>query len=263
MTNHLLFQAEHVTRVFRAERRRLFQPRVSVTAVSDVSLRLVSGSSLAIVGESGSGKSTLLRLLLGLDTPSSGTISFSGRPVLANPRDRMLWLRRETGLVFQDPLSSLDPKMTIGNIVAEPLQALSLPGNHRQQVREMLDRVQLPTGLEDRYPHECSGGQRQRVAIARALVHGPSVLIGDEPVSALDLTVRDHIVELLAELRRELSLTLLTVTHDLAVVPALAEELAVMHQGQIVETGTVRAVLNDPKEAYTQQLISAVPRLQS
>lgn len=261
MSAHILFEAHTVSRVFRAERRRLFQPRVSVTAVAGVSLRLEAGRSLAIVGESGSGKSTLLRLLLGLEAPTSGEISFEGKPVVANPRDRMLWLRRQTGLVFQDPFTSLDPKMTIGEIVAEPLQALGLPGNHAQQVREMLDRVQLPDGLENRYPHECSGGQRQRVAIARALVHGPRVLIGDEPVSALDLTVRDHIVELLAELRREMALTLLTVTHDLSVVPALADEIAVMHEGRIVETGPVAQVLHAPQQLYTQELIAAVPRL--
>jgi len=263
VTEHILFEAQHVTRVFRAERRRLFQPRATVTAVSDVSLRLTTGRSLAIVGESGSGKSTLLRLLLGLDAPSQGSIRFDGAPVVANPRDRMLWLRRQTGLVFQDPFTSLDPKMTIGEIVAEPLRALSIHGDHEQRVRDMLDRVQLSNDFYDRYPHECSGGQRQRVAIARALVHGPRVLVGDEPVSALDLTVRDHIVELLAELRKELTLTLLTVTHDLSVVPALAEELAVMRQGELVETGTVRDVLQSPQEPYTKQLIAAVPRLRS
>lgn len=256
-----LLTGERLTRTFRSPRRRFFQPQTSVQAVRDVSIEVFSGESLALVGESGSGKSTLLRLLLGLDAADTGTVHFDGREVVANPRDRMLWLRRETGIVFQDPFTSMNPRMQIGSIVAEPLEALSIEGDHDAMVQEMLDRVKLPPDTAERYPHEFSGGQRQRIALARALIHKPKLLVGDEPVSALDVLVRAHILELLAELKRELNLTLLTVTHDLGVVQSMADRVAVMREGQIVERGTTDEVLRRPKEAYTKQLIASVPRM--
>jgi phosphonate C-P lyase system protein PhnK len=256
-----LIQADTLTRVFRSPRRRLFQPRTRIEAVSDVTLTVTEGESVAIVGESGSGKTTLLRMLLALDSPTSGTVHFDGRAVLANPRDRMLWLRRQTGVVFQDPFTSLNPRMRIGAIVAEPLEALSVDGNHAQMVRDMLDRVELPSNSVDRYPREFSGGQRQRIALARALVHQPRLLVGDEPVSALDVGVRSRILDLLAELTRELNLTVLTVTHDLTVVRSVAQTVFVMREGRFVESGSTDQILQSPKHEYTQQLIAAVPRI--
>lgn len=257
----VLLAGSQLNRTFRSPRRRFFQPHTSVQAVRDVSIEVFAGESLALVGESGSGKSTLLRLLLGLDTANSGTVQFEGREVIANPRDRMLWLRRETGFVFQDPFTSMNPRMQVGAIIAEPLEALSIEGDHSAMVREMLDRVQLPADSAERYPHEFSGGQRQRIALARAIIHTPKLLVGDEPVSALDVLVRAHILELLAELKRELNLTLLTVTHDLGVVQAMANRVAVMRAGEIVEQGTTADVLRAPQHDYTRQLIASVPRM--
>lgn len=256
-----LLAGEHLSRIFQSPRRRLFQPRHTIHALNDVSVCVREGESLAVVGESGSGKSTLLKVLLGLDRPNSGSIQFQGRDIVANPNDRMLWLRRHTGVVFQDPFTSLNPRMRVGDIVAEPLVALNMAGNRELRVRSILDRVELPADSIDRYPHEFSGGQRQRIALARAIVHTPRLLVGDEPLSALDVLVREKIVALLKELQVELNLTLLTVTHDLGVVPSLAHRVAVMRAGEIVETGLVSKVLTSPQHEYTQELVNAVPRL--
>lgn len=256
-----LFAAAHLSKVFHAPRRRFFQPKQSVNAVVDANLEIFEGSSLAIVGESGSGKSTLLRLLLGLEPVSGGEVTFRGRPVSSNPRDRLLWLRRETGIVFQDPFTSLNPRMTVGDIIAEPMRSLEIDGDHSLRVAEMLERVQLDSESIHQYPHEFSGGQRQRIALARALVHRPRVLIGDEPMSALDVIVRAQMVQLLNDLRDEMNLALVTVTHDLGLVPSLATRIAIMHQGRIIETGVVSQVMQSPREDYTRELIRAVPRL--
>lgn len=227
-----------------------------------VTLEVQRGESLAIVGESGSGKSTLLGMMLGLGTPSSGVVRFDGEEVFPRKKnDRMLWLRRRTGIVFQDPYSSFNPRRTIGQTVAEPLIATRNPGDHRAMVEAILERMELPQGTSSRYPHEFSGGQRQRIALARALVHGPDLLVADEPVSALDVLVRSRLLDLLAELRREMGLTLVTVTHDLSVVPRLSERIAVMRQGIIVETGSVESIFAAPKNAYTRELISSLPVL--
>lgn len=220
------------------------------------------GESVAIVGESGSGKSTLLGMMLGLGTPSSGAVHFDGNQVFPRRRnDRMLWLRRRTGIVFQDPYSSFNPRRTIGQTVAEPLYATNAPGDHRAMVRAILDRMELPAGSAERYPHEFSGGQRQRIALARALVHGPDLLVADEPVSALDVLVRGRLLDLLSGLREEMGLTLITVTHDLSVVPRLAERIAVMREGMIVEQGSVDDIFERPREEYTRELIESLPRL--
>ncbi len=170
-------------------------------------------------------------------------------------------LRRRTGLVFQDPYSSFNPRRTIGQTVAEPLVATGAPGDHEAAVAAILDRMELPVDAAERYPHEFSGGQRQRIALARALVHGPELLVADEPVSALDVLVRGRLLDLLSELREELGLTLITVTHDLSVVPRVAERIAVMRRGLMVEEGTVAEVFEQPREEYTRELMAALPRL--
>lgn len=264
-----LVSASHLSKVFRAPGERLFQRATSVAALTDVSLSIDRGRSVAIVGESGSGKSTLLRLLLGLSRATSGDVHFDGR-VVDPKHDRLLWLRRHTGIVFQDPYSSFNPRRTIGQTVAEPLEALNsalnegnrLDPEHRDaRVREILTRMDLPRDAADRYPAEFSGGQRQRIAIARALVHGPELLVGDEPVSALDVIVRGRLLALLAELRRELGLTMITVTHDLTVVPQIADDIIVMRHGRIVEQGTIDRVLGMPSDPYTQRLVASMPSL--
>lgn len=268
-TSQALVSATHLSKEFRAPGERLFQRATSVAAVSDVSLSIDRGRSVAIVGESGSGKSTLLRLLLGLSRATAGDVRFDGQ--IVDPKhDRLLWLRRRTGIVFQDPYSSFNPRRTIGQTVAEPLESVNrapeegarLDPEHRaSRVREILTRMDLPPDTAERYPAEFSGGQRQRIAIARALVHGPELLVGDEPVSALDVIVRGRLLALLAELRRELGLTMITVTHDLTVVPQIAEDIIVMQHGRIVEQGTVEHVLGAPVDPYTRRLVASMPSL--
>jgi len=230
-------------------------------ALRGVSFDLAAGETLAVIGESGSGKTTLMRLLLALDRATSGTVRFDGREVVAGPARGLRWLRRETGIVLQDPYSSLDPRMSVGASVSEPLRALRVPGDHRARVREVLARVGLDPALAECYPHELSGGQRQRVALSRAIVHGPRLLIGDEPLSALDVTVRAQVLELLRELHRELGLAVVLVSHDIGLVQHFAERVLVMHDGEVVESGESARVLAAPQHPYTQRLLAAVPRL--
>lgn len=255
-----LIEARGLSRDFFVRQRAAFErPRVQ-TALAPTDLDVVKGSSLGIIGESGSGKSTLVRLLLGLDRPTAGTVSVDGRLVDATASAKSLhWLRHETGLVFQDPYASLDPRMTAGQIVREPLWALGIDGDHRVRVGEVLAQVGLEPEMADRYPHEFSGGQRQRIALARAIVHRPRILVGDEPLSALDVTVRAQILELLIELRRTTDLTLLLVSHDIGVVQNLCDTVVVMKDGHIVERGSTKDVLLHPQHDYTRKLLSAIP----
>ncbi|MGW8484186.1 ABC transporter ATP-binding protein [Microbacterium sp. NPDC055903] len=255
-----LIQARDLRRDFPVPRRGPLDRVTTQTALHPTDLDVEAGSALGIIGESGSGKSTLIRLLLGLDAPTAGTVSVDGRPVdAASPARSLHWLRRLTGLVFQDPYASLDPRMTAGRIIAEPLWALDVPGDRRARVREVLGQVGLEAEMADRYPHEFSGGQRQRIALARAIVHRPRILVGDEPLSALDVTVRAQILALLAELRRTEELTLVLVSHDIGVVQNLCDTVAVMKDGRVVEHGTTRDVLQHPREEYTKTLLAAIP----
>ncbi len=259
-----LIEATGLRRDFSEHRRSFLEPRRTRTVLHATDLRIVAGESLGIIGESGSGKSTLVRLLLGLDRPTAGTVSIDGRPVDAQGSARSLhWLRRETGLVFQDPYASLDPRMSAGRIVAEPLGALGIPGDHRARVHEVLAQVGLEPEMADRYPHEFSGGQRQRIALARAIVHRPRILVGDEPLSALDVTVRAQILAVLRELQRTEDLTLILVSHDIGVVQNLCDTVAVMKDGRIVERGSTADVLLHPREEYTRQLLAAIPTIPS
>ncbi len=255
-----LLSARGLRRDFLRPRRSPWERSRPETALHPTDLDVVEGSSVGIIGESGSGKSTLVRLLLGLDRPTAGTVSLDGRDIDARARARSLhWVRRQTGLVFQDPYASLDPRMTAGQIIREPLWALDIPGDHRARVREVLVQVGLDPDMGDRYPHEFSGGQRQRIALARAIVHRPRILVGDEPLSALDVTVRAQILELLRELRRSEDLTLVLVSHDIGVVQHLCDTVVVMKDGRIVERGATDEVLLRPRDAYTRTLLSAIP----
>jgi len=255
-----VIEATGLSRAFPLPKRTMFERRRTAVALHPTDLVVEEGSSLGVIGESGSGKSTLVRLLLGLDRPTAGRVLVDGREVDTSASARSLhWLRRLTGLVFQDPYASLDPRMTAGQIIAEPLWGLDIPGDHRARAREVLDQVGLDADMIDRHPHEFSGGQRQRIAIARAIVHRPRVLVGDEPLSALDVTVRAQILALLERLRREEGLTMIMVSHDIGVVQNLSDTVAVMKDGRIVERGSTEAVLRHPSEDYTRALLAAIP----
>ena len=237
--------------------------RRTVQAVRGVSLEVAEGETLGLVGESGSGKSTLARCVMALQAPTSGTISFAGRDLASLGKADLRAVRREMTMVFQDPFDSLNPQRRVGEVVAAPLAIHRLGGRaeRRRQVLEMLERVGLDAGYADRYPHELSGGQRQRVGIARALITRPRLVLCDEPVSALDVTVQAQILDLLAGLQRELGLTLVFIAHDLGVVRQVSKRIAVMYLGEIVEEGEAETIFTVPRHPYTQRLLAAVPSL--
>lgn len=257
---HPLVELTAVSKEFRTPARKLFERSQVVRALDGASLTIERGESVAIVGESGSGKTTLIRQLLGLSKPTTGTVRFAGREVNARSGD-LGWLRRRTGLVFQDPYSSFNPRRTIEQSVSESLEGAGVAGDHGAMVRAVLERVGLPASAATRYPDAFSGGQRQRIAVARAIVHGPELLVGDEPVSALDVLVRARVLGLLAELREEFGLTLVTITHDLGIVPQLAERTVVMQGGKIVEDGPTAELLEAPTHPYTRELVASRLRL--
>ncbi|SHM61929.1 ABC transporter ATP-binding protein [Cryptosporangium aurantiacum] len=256
----VLLSASALHKSYRLPRRSLFSSAARRRAVGGVDLELAEGRHLGIVGESGSGKSTLTRLLLGLERPDAGEVRF--RDVRVTP-GRQEWFRREVQVVLQDPRASLDPRMTVRQIVAEPLECLRVAGDVRARVAEVLTAVGLGPEIMGRYPHEFSGGQRQRIAIARALAPGPKVLIGDEPLSALDVVVRSSVLALLRTLADEFGLTLVLVSHDIGVVQQLCADVLVMKDGVVVERGPTSQVLSAPQHPYTQALLAAVPQLPS
>jgi ABC-type microcin C transport system duplicated ATPase subunit YejF len=257
----ILLAADDVHRVYRLPRTSLFGPRAERRALSGVSVSVAAGDTLGIVGESGSGKSTLARILLGLDRATRGRVTFGGRPVAPGRPHALRWFRRDVQIVFQDPLSSLDPRMTVADIVAEPLVGLDVEGPHEHRVTEVLSSVGIDPDTRHRYPHEFSGGQQQRIAIARALAPHPKVLVADEPVSSLDVSVRAQILDLLSSLIERFGLTLVLVSHDLGVIHSLCDRVLVLHDGRVVEVGTTGEVFAAPVDPYTRRLLAAVPRL--
>jgi peptide/nickel transport system ATP-binding protein len=231
-----------------------------VSALRGVSFDVAPGERFGIVGESGCGKSTLLRILAGLDQPTSGKVLIEGTDITGLPERKLGFLRQRLQLVFQDPMSSLDPRMRVRDVIAEPLVAQGVR-DRDGRVRELLEAVGLQAESANRYPHQFSGGQRQRISIARALAPRPDILLADEPVSALDVSVRAQVLNVVTDLVAELSLTLVFVSHDLSVVRRVCDRVAVMHDGRIVETGTTAEVYENPQHPYTQRLVAAVPTL--
>ncbi|MGB0966263.1 MAG: ABC transporter ATP-binding protein [Litorivicinus sp.] len=234
-----------------------------VRAVNGVSFELEPGKTLGVVGESGCGKSTLGRAILQLDPPTSGEVLFQGESQIGRSRSQLMPFRREAQMVFQDAYEALNARHTVGRILTEPFEIhqIGTPHQHLEWAAGLLERVGLPAESIDRYPHEFSGGQRQRIGIARAIALEPQLLVCDEPVSALDVSVQSQIMNLLMDLQRERNLAMVFIAHDLAVVKHLSHEIAVMYLGSIVEIGPAQALFNAPKHPYTRALLDAIPRV--
>ncbi len=261
MTGDELLAVENLVKDFSLRQDFLRRGRKALRAVDDVSFTLRKGEILSLVGESGCGKSTTARLALRLLDPTSGRITFGGRDISRLTRKEMFPLRRKMQIVFQDPYSSLNPRMRVRNILAEPLRTHGLCDrrNAGAKAEELLALVGLPGSFLDRYPHEFSGGQRQRIGIARALALEPELIVCDEPISALDVSIQAQIVNLLKDLQERMGLSYLFITHDLRVVRQISTNVAVMYLGRVVERGPVEAVFSGRAHPYTQALFSAIP----
>jgi peptide/nickel transport system ATP-binding protein len=258
--NAPLLAVDNVARAYTLPREKLGAPPTKVHALRGVSFTIHAGRSLGIVGESGSGKSTLARIVMALDNPTSGTVKMLGRDLHALPHDELRAARRDFQMVFQDPYGSLDPRQPVGRIVSEPLaaQGASRAEQHRRAA-QVLDSVGLRANDLAKFPHEFSGGQRQRIAIARALVTRPRLIVADEPVSALDVSVQAQVLNLMQDLQAEYGVTYMLISHDLAVVQHLCEDVAVLREGAIVEQGPPEQLFRDARHPYTRALLEAVP----
>jgi peptide/nickel transport system ATP-binding protein len=248
-------------REFRRPRTKLFHAPPVVHALAGITLAVPPRARFGVVGESGSGKTTLMRIIAGLDTPTSGTIEVDGVDITGLAEKHLRFLRRRLQVVFQDPMGSLDPRMSVRAIVAEPLLAQG-KSDVDGRVVQVLEQVGLDASAAGRYPHQFSGGQRQRISIARAIAPEPDILIADEAVSALDVTIRAQILDLIEELCARNALTLIFVSHDLSVIRRMCDRVAVLRQGQVVEEGPIADVYDHPQQPYTRQLLAAVPTLE-
>ena len=252
--NHLRMHFPVQEGLFAADKRK-------VKAVDDVSFSIAPGETLSLVGESGCGKSTIARCIVRLLEPTSGTIRLMREDITHKSQFRLGDLRRHVQMVFQDPADSLNPRMDVSHLIAEPLvvRGMGNKQSRQQRVAMLMDMVGLPTVAANKFPHEFSGGQRQRIGIARALASGPSLLILDEPVSALDVSVQSQVLNLLLELQQELKLSYLFISHDLSVVHHMSDRVAVMYLGKIVEMGNAEKLYRQPRHAYTKALLSSIP----
>ena len=262
-TTATLLRVTDLVRHYPMPRESLFGPVQTVKALNGVSFTVEAGRSLGIVGESGSGKSTIARIVMALDAPTSGSVELLGRDLHTIPKSELRAARRDFQMVFQDPYGSLDPRQTVARIVAEPLEALAETGRAEQRERasESLSAVGLRTTDLDKYPHEFSGGQRQRIAIARALITRPKLIVADEPVSALDVSVQAQVLNLMQDLQQQFGISYLLISHDLAVVNHLCDDVAVVWKGKIVEQGAPERLFRDAQHPYTRSLLEAVPQM--
>lgn len=257
-----LLEVDDLVQRYTLPRENLFQAAPQVLALNGVSVQLMAGKSLGVVGESGSGKSTFARAVMALETPTSGSVRLLGRDLHRLPSGELRRARRDFQMVFQDPYGSLDPRQTVARIVAEPLTAIGHVDRAEQRARvaAMLQQVGLRDADMDKFPHEFSGGQRQRIAIARALITHPKLIVADEPVSALDVSVQAQVLNLLEDLQDQFGLSYVLISHDLAVVEYLCDEIAVIYLGRIVEQGRPEDLFNCSAHPYTRALLEAVPR---
>jgi len=256
-----LLKVNHLSKIYQSSGG-LFDKKAKVSALEDVSFTLAQGETLGIVGESGCGKSTLGRIISRLDTPTTGEIIYKGEDLAKKSLAKLRPLRKEIQFIFQDPYASLNPRRQIGAIIEEPMRINGLAKAERQaRALSLLEKVGLDKDSYERYPHEFSGGQRQRVVIARALTLQPELIIADEPVSALDVSIQAQVLNLFKELQEELKLTYIFVAHDLGVVRHISDRIAVMYLGKIVEIGKVEDIYNNPQHPYTKALLSAIPRI--
>jgi peptide/nickel transport system ATP-binding protein len=262
-----LLEVRHLGKQFDLPRQSIWQPAGTLDALADISFSLQAGRSLGVVGESGSGKSTLARLVMALDAPTEGEVLFQGANLHQLGAAQLRAMRSGFQMVFQDPYSSLDPRQTVLRIVTEPLETLAparanrVPdrAERRERAAQALAEVGLRTTDLDKFPHEFSGGQRQRIAIARALITRPALIVADEPVSALDVSVQAQVLNLMQDLQERYGLSYLLVSHDLAVVHLVCHDVMVLQGGRMVEQGPTEAVVRDPQHPYTQALLAAVP----
>lgn len=259
--SQVLLEVRDLVRHYPLPREKLWGPAPVAQALNGVSFSVTRGCNLGLVGESGSGKSTLARLVMALDRPTSGSVHLLGRELHQLSPAQLQAARRDFQMVFQDPYGSLDPRQKVARIVAEPLAAFGQTSavEQRERAAEMLSFVGLGTRDLDKYPHEFSGGQRQRVAMARALICRPKLIVADEPLSALDVSVQAQVLNLMQDLAQEFGITYLLISHDLAVVSHLCQDVAVMHQGRIVEQGPPQRLFHQASHPYTRALVAAIP----
>ncbi len=263
ISNEIILKAVNIKKYFPIKKGLLLKTVGQVKAVDDVTLEVRQGETLGLVGESGCGKSTFGRTLIRLYEPTAGQIEFEGKDFLKVSGRSLRNLRKDIQMIFQDPYASLDPRMTVGQIIQQPfdIHGVGKSNEREKRVKELLELVGLKASHINRYPHEFSGGQRQRICIARAIALNPKVIICDEPVSALDVSIQAQILNLLKDLQEKLGLTYVFISHDLSVIEYFCDRVAVMYLGKIVELGTRDEMFADPKHPYTQALLSAIPRV--
>jgi peptide/nickel transport system ATP-binding protein len=267
--HQVLLDVQHVSQQYTLPKPSLFAKAGHIQALKDVSFQLTAGKSMGIVGESGSGKSTLARLVMALEKPTQGKVFFNGKDLNALPQGQLRLARSDFQMVFQDPYGSLDPRQKVLRIVTEPLHStLNSGSGHALSAQDLKDRATFAlteVGLRasdlDKYPHEFSGGQRQRIAIARALITRPSLIVADEPVSALDVSVQAQVLNLMMDLQDRFGLSYLFVSHDLAVINLMCDDVIVLQHGQVVEAGSADEIFQRPQHPYTQALLDAIPGL--